>query len=125
MTPQQEQQQKIMKYLPLVFSVISLNFASGLIVYLLASNAYRILQQAFIAKTMPLPTPDTSGVIDVKAKPATKPPTKPRPTQTGRVTPKGGTTGNSQQRPTPQPRGPRQAPGRNRRAGGSDDKKDR
>ena len=46
------QQQMIMKFLPIMLPVISFTLPSGLVVYFLVSNVWRVGQQWFITKTM-------------------------------------------------------------------------
>ncbi|HEB75291.1 MAG TPA: membrane protein insertase YidC [Nitrospirae bacterium] len=47
-TTMESQQQKIMNFLPLVFTFLFLNFPSGLVLYWLVSNLLSILQQYFV-----------------------------------------------------------------------------
>lgn len=87
-----KQQQTIMKLMPGLFAVISLTLPSGLIIYFLTSNLFRIAQQYYITrkfyKNNPPPPP---AVIEAKIKPA--PPSKPKP-------PSGGS------KPAPRPKPP-------------------
>ena len=46
--PGDPMQQKIMMFMPIVFTVMFLNFPSGLVIYWLVSNILSILQQAYI-----------------------------------------------------------------------------
>jgi YidC/Oxa1 family membrane protein insertase len=48
-------QQKIMMMLPLVFTFMFLNFASGLVLFWLISNLLGIIQQFYINKTSVAP----------------------------------------------------------------------
>ncbi len=125
MTAQQLQQQKIMKFLPLLFSVVSLTFAAGLLVYLVTSNLYRVAQQAFIAKTMPVPAPYVPNPDAPKSSPkAIQPkPATPRPVVTGRVTPKANQAAASPQRRSSSTGRP--SVGRNNRQGAIPDKKEK
>ena len=125
------QQQMILKLMPAFFGVISLTFPSGLIVYFLVQNLFRIGQNAYITRKFYAETHDGSDVDDKPAKPVkvvdspdkakpsgksgaagatakrpTAPKPKPapaaRPTPSGRVTPpKAATT-----RPAPRPKRP-------------------
>ncbi|NOZ25899.1 MAG: membrane protein insertase YidC [Nitrospirae bacterium] len=47
-TTMESQQQKIMNYLPVIFTFLFLNFPSGLVLYWLVSNLLSILQQYFV-----------------------------------------------------------------------------
>src|SRR6478735_4601064 len=47
-----QQQQMLLKIMPAFFALISLSIASGVVVYFLVSNLFRIGQQALITKTM-------------------------------------------------------------------------
>ena len=51
-TTMESQQQKIMTYLPVVFTFLFLKFPSGLVIYWLVSNLLSILQQYFVNKKM-------------------------------------------------------------------------
>jgi YidC/Oxa1 family membrane protein insertase len=116
------QQQMILRVMPAFFGLISLTFPSGLIVYFLVQNLFRIGQNAYITRKFyaePPPDADDDGrspaVIDVpdKPKPSSGPkgggsaspkrPTPPRPAPKGRVTPPKPAPGN---RPTPRPSRP-------------------
>ncbi len=46
------QQQMLMKVMPFFLPVISLTLPAGIVLYFLVSNSYRIVQQAFITRTM-------------------------------------------------------------------------
>ncbi|MBX3314623.1 MAG: YidC/Oxa1 family membrane protein insertase [Actinobacteria bacterium] len=50
--PMSQQQQMLMKIMPIFFSFISLTLPAGIVVYFLVSNTFRIGQQAFITRTM-------------------------------------------------------------------------
>ncbi len=50
-------QAKMMMFLPLIFTFLFLNFASGLVLYWLTGTVVGIAQQVFINKMMPLPPP--------------------------------------------------------------------
>lgn len=54
------QQQAIMKVMPLLLPVISYTMPAGLVVYFATSNVYRVLQQAYITRTLYGP-PERSG----------------------------------------------------------------
>jgi len=121
------QQQMILKLMPAFFGVISLTFPSGLIIYFLVQNIFRIGQNAYITRKFYADIPDGGEddkpvkVLDAPDKPkpsgknggsssakSTKRPTPPapstpRPAPRGRVTPpkSAGTT-----RPTPRPKRP-------------------
>ena len=47
-TPGDPMQQKMMMIMPLIFTVMFLNFPSGLVIYWLVSNILSIAQQAYI-----------------------------------------------------------------------------
>ncbi len=49
-TPVETQQQKIMQYLPVIFTLLFLNFPSGLVLYWLVSNILSIIQQYYVNK---------------------------------------------------------------------------
>jgi YidC/Oxa1 family membrane protein insertase len=113
-TPVNAQQQLIMRLMPAFFAVISLTLPSGLIIYFLTSNLYRIAQQAYITRrfyrNLPdLPAAPPPSKAAAKAKPA---PTKPAPSakaKPGRVTPPKGASpsrppASSKAKPTPRPR---------------------
>ncbi len=51
-TAMESQQQKIMTYLPVVFTFLFLNFPSGLVLYWLVSNILSIVQQYYVNKKM-------------------------------------------------------------------------
>jgi YidC/Oxa1 family membrane protein insertase len=61
------QQQMLLKIMPVFFAFISLTLPSGLVVYFLVSNLFRIGQQAFITRTM---YRDHDGAIDTTARDA-------------------------------------------------------
>lgn len=50
--PMNNQQQMLMKIMPIFFSFISLTLPAGVVVYFLVSNLFRIGQQGFITRTM-------------------------------------------------------------------------
>src|SRR5215211_4632414 len=64
-----QQQQMIMRILPVFFAVISLTLPSGLIIYFLTSNLFRIGQQAYITRRFYRNRPEVPTVIEAKAKP--------------------------------------------------------
>jgi YidC/Oxa1 family membrane protein insertase len=49
-TPGDATQQKIMLIMPVFFTVLFLNFPSGLVLYWLVSNTLSIIQQAYISR---------------------------------------------------------------------------
>lgn len=51
-TPVNPQQAMLMKIMPLFLAVISLPLPAGVVVYFIVSNLYRILQQAYITRTL-------------------------------------------------------------------------
>lgn len=51
-TPVESQQQKIMQFLPVIFTFMFLNFSSGLVLYWLISNTLSILQQFYNNKKL-------------------------------------------------------------------------
>lgn len=63
--PMSNQQQMLMKIMPLFFSFISLTLPAGVVVYFLVSNLFRIGQQAFITRTM---YRDEDGPVSTTAK---------------------------------------------------------
>ena len=63
--PMTQQQQMLMKIMPLFFSFISLTLPAGIVVYFLVSNLFRIGQQAFITRTM---YRDDDGPVTTTAK---------------------------------------------------------
>ena len=69
--PMNQQQQMLLKIMPLFFVFISFTLPAGIVLYFVVSNLYRVGQQAFITRTM---YADASGsaVIDPTAK-ETKP----------------------------------------------------
>jgi YidC/Oxa1 family membrane protein insertase len=58
-------QQRMMMLMPLLFFFMFYRFASGMVLYWLTSNVAQILQQVFINRRMPPPTP-----LPVARKPA-------------------------------------------------------
>lgn len=66
------QMQMVMKVLPVVFAVISINFPSGLVLYWVTSNVFQIVQQEWIYRTfgkkmMATPFVPVTAVSDVPA----------------------------------------------------------
>jgi YidC/Oxa1 family membrane protein insertase len=47
-TPGDAMQQKIMMFMPLIFTFMFLTFPSGLVIYWLISNILSVIQQAYI-----------------------------------------------------------------------------
>jgi YidC/Oxa1 family membrane protein insertase len=121
--PVNPQQQMILRVMPALFGIISLTFPSGLIVYFLVQNIFRIGQNAYITRKFYAEPPPSEGeggrppkVVDVPDKPkptgpkggngaAPKRPTPPRPAPKGRVTPPKPASGS---RPSPRPKRPEQ-----------------
>jgi YidC/Oxa1 family membrane protein insertase len=71
--PMSQQQQMLMKIMPIFFSFISLTLPAGIVVYFLVSNLFRIGQQGFITRTM---YRDEDGPVSTTAKesgPVSKP----------------------------------------------------
>ncbi len=66
--PNQQQMQKMMQFMPLVFGFMFYGVASGLVLYWLTSNLVGIVQQYFINKSMP-PLPAASAPQPPAAKP--------------------------------------------------------
>jgi YidC/Oxa1 family membrane protein insertase len=114
------QQQMIMRVLPLFFGFISLTLPSGLIVYFLTSNLYRIGLQAYITKRFykkdamaaaESAAPPATGKKAAPDAPAPAATNRPAPSRPGgnrptpsRVTPpKGSTPPNTKARPHPRP----------------------
>lgn len=64
------QQQMIMNLMPIFFGFISLTFASGLIIYFLVQNIFRIAQNAYITRRFYADSPQT---VSSPAAPASKP----------------------------------------------------
>jgi YidC/Oxa1 family membrane protein insertase len=82
------QQQMIMNLMPIFFGFISLTFASGLIIYFLVQNVFRIAQNAYITKKFFSDTPTAgSAVIEAKAKDSS---TANRPKPAGYTPPSNG-----------------------------------
>jgi YidC/Oxa1 family membrane protein insertase len=103
------QQQMLMKFIPFVWPVILLNLPTGLAVYGLVSNLYRIAQQGYITRALYRPH-HVSGVIEAKVVEDDQPKRPPR---------KGGGSGangtGSKQTPAPKgeaPRPPKPTPSR-------------
>jgi YidC/Oxa1 family membrane protein insertase len=71
------QQQMIMKIMPFFLPVISFTLPAGLVVYFVASNLWRVGQQAFITRTL-YNTPVVPAVVETTAT-ETTPATKPKP----------------------------------------------
>ncbi|MGD9793388.1 MAG: membrane protein insertase YidC [Acidimicrobiia bacterium] len=127
------QQQMIMKFLPFLWPIFLLTLPTGLAVYALVSNLYRIGQQGFITRTMFhktdeghfKPKPGTKEIITTVATEAPKTPVVPpkaksRPAPTGK---KGATPA-----PKPAPSGKKDQgssgkPAPNRPASGNEAKK--
>lgn len=63
--PMSQQQQMLMKIMPIFFSFISLTLPAGIVVYFLVSNLFRIGQQGFITRTM---YRDDDGPVSTTAK---------------------------------------------------------
>lgn len=59
------QQQMLMKIMPLFFAFISFTLPSGIVVYFLVSNLFRVAQQAFITRTM---YRDDDGIVSTTGK---------------------------------------------------------
>jgi YidC/Oxa1 family membrane protein insertase len=78
------QQQMIMNLMPIMFGVFSLTFPSGLIIYFLVQNLFRIGQNAYITKRFY--GDDSSAVIETTVSPKPAPasvsskPSRPKPT---------------------------------------------
>ena len=73
-------QQKIMKYMPLMFIVILYNFSAGLTLYWTVQNMLSILQTKLtknIVVEAPLKSANSALAKVAKPKPKKKPPTKP------------------------------------------------
>ena len=73
-------QQKIMKFLPLIFIVFLYNFSAGLTLYWTVQNMLSILQTKLtknIVVEAPLKSANSALAKAVKPKPKKKPPTKP------------------------------------------------
>jgi YidC/Oxa1 family membrane protein insertase len=47
-----QQQKMLLRIMPVFFAFISFSFAAGLVLYFLVSNLYRILQQAYISRSL-------------------------------------------------------------------------
>jgi YidC/Oxa1 family membrane protein insertase len=96
------QQQMMMKVIPFVWPIILLTLPTGLAVYGLVSNFYRIAQQGYITRALYRPN-QTSGVIEAKiidAEEPKRPPRKSGPSSNGNGTaPKG----NAPRPPKPTP----------------------
>ena len=91
------QQQMIMNLMPIFFGFISLTFASGLIIYLLVSNLFRVGQNYYITHKFygaNRPTPLAMPVIETKITKATEPTKSAKPTKSVSPKPAG-------QRPVP------------------------
>lgn len=61
--PQQQQMQKIMTFMPLIFGIALYNYAAGLSLYMITSSAVGILEQKVIRKRWPVPPPALSGSV--------------------------------------------------------------
>jgi YidC/Oxa1 family membrane protein insertase len=70
--PMNQQQQMLLKIMPLFFVFISFTLPAGIVLYFVVSNLYRVGQQAFITRTMYSDTSGGSAVIETTAK-ETKP----------------------------------------------------
>jgi YidC/Oxa1 family membrane protein insertase len=117
-------QQLIMKALPLFFGFISLTLPSGLIIYFLTSNLYRIGLQAYITRRYyrkhhwtdsaaeasaapgePKAKPGATGATGATnaKRPAPSRPATPKPAPSRVTPPKGSTNDKSAPRPHPRP----------------------
>ncbi|MGE0877412.1 MAG: YidC/Oxa1 family membrane protein insertase [Acidimicrobiia bacterium] len=83
--PVPKQQEMLLKVMPVFFAVFSLAFPSGLVVYFLVSNLYRIAQNAYITRSLYAgDNAPAAKVIDVDGEddagdPVSKPKPKPKP----------------------------------------------
>jgi YidC/Oxa1 family membrane protein insertase len=119
-TPMNAQAQMIGRVMPVAFGLISLNFATGLVVYFITSNLWRIGQQQLVlnklydqAAAKPAPS---AGVVDVEStetkptgggggRPSAggKPDAPPKRPTPGKPGGSGGTTGAAAARARPNP----------------------
>jgi YidC/Oxa1 family membrane protein insertase len=65
--PMNQQQQMLLKIMPLFFVFISFTLPAGIVLYFVVSNLYRVGQQAFITHTMYSDTSGSGGVIETTA----------------------------------------------------------
>jgi hypothetical protein len=70
--PMNQQQQMLLKIMPLFFVFISFTLPAGIVLYFVVSNLYRVGQQAFITRTMYADASGGGSVIETTAK-ETKP----------------------------------------------------
>jgi YidC/Oxa1 family membrane protein insertase len=70
--PMNQQQQMLLKIMPLFFVFISFTLPAGIVLYFVVSNLYRVGQQAFITRTMYADHSGGGSVIETTAK-ETKP----------------------------------------------------
>ena len=61
-TPEQEQQQKMMKWMSLLFPIFLYNGPSGLNLYIFCNNLLSIAQQAYLRRRYPGATPPRGAV---------------------------------------------------------------
>ena len=101
-----QQQQIILKVMPVFFGLISLNIPAGVNVYFLASALFRIAQTAAMYRFDPtLKSHAEKHAREIEAKSEIRPKNKPRP-QPGARPPKGAAAagGNDGGKPAPKPR---------------------
>lgn len=65
--PADPTQQKIMMFLPLIFTVLFLNFPAGLVIYWLINNVLSILQQWLIMRKSKNRKPQTAQIVNEKS----------------------------------------------------------
>ncbi len=110
LSPQAQQQQAILKFLPWMLPVFAFFMPAGLVVYFIVSNLYRVGQQAYIHRTMPAPgelvIDDDDDDDEEPARPSSRRTPRERPERSA----------SSGDRPRPRPRS---------RSGQSNDRSDR
>ena len=94
------QQQMLMKFIPFIWPIILLNLPTGLAIYGLVSNLYRIAQQSYITRTLYRPA-HASGVIEAKV---VEDDNAKRPPRKGATPPAKGTNKGAAPKPTPAPK---------------------
>ena len=61
--PQQRQVMKIMRFMPLMFGALLFNYASGLMVYMIASSIFGIAEQRVTRKLLGAPPTEGGAVM--------------------------------------------------------------
>ena len=60
--PQQRQVMKIMRWMPIMFGVLLYSYASGLMVYMITSSIFGIVEQRITRRLLGPVSPDAAGI---------------------------------------------------------------